>query len=135
MDKLYSKYALTVKAVACFLLGPLCVFLLAVINSGNWFVYFGFSNLLPALLYAVPFCLSFYYIRKYKVLGIKKYVLKDLVFCLLPVLAGFIITESFLITVLDVHIGDGFITATFFAISAIITLVFWGLYLLAARKK
>lgn len=134
MDKLYSRSSLVIKAVYCILLSPLLTLLSQVISYESVFVYV-IATILPiACLYTVPFWLSLAHIKKYRVSGIRKFVLYDSAFCIAPGILGILFTEIINSIVSGKSYSDGFLTIIVSIIFILIAVIFWIMYFSFSRK-
>ena len=131
MDKLYSKNALIIKAVSCFMLSPLY----ALIESLSIFYVLTHLIILVGSLYTIPFWLSASYLKKYRVRSIGRYVWLDFVACYFSAFLGALFTE----VIYTIFTGDtsfaGIYTLIFAMLLLAISLIFWVVYFVLSRKK
>ncbi len=135
MDKLYSKNALIIKAVACILLSPLYMLTSSLLDIQNAFIYVMVSIVPIGCLYTIPFWMSVAYLKKYRVSSIKKYILLDFLSCFITSFLGVLCSEIVLTVITADTSVAGLLTIIFAIIFLIISAIFWLIYLILARKK
>lgn len=135
MDKLYSKRANFIKILFCLLLAPVYYLISSVISIDDVFIYTFFSAIPVCCLYTIPFWLSVTHLKKYRVKKIGKYILYDFAFCFSPAIFGILFAEVISAIINGKTDADGIITAIFLIVFAIISVIFWLLYLLFSYKK
>lgn len=135
MDKLYSKTALAVKAVYCALLAPLYLIISTLISVTDSFLYVLLTVIPAGCLYTVPFWISVTYLHKYRVCGIKKYVLFDAVSCFLPAVLASLFVEIIYSVTVDMSAVSGIVTLIFTMVYFAVTILFWLVYLLLYKRK
>ncbi len=133
MDKYYSKKALVLKVAYCFCLPLLHQLLTAGESTSLLWLFFSF--VLIGSLYTVPMWFSLNYLRRYRVCGIGRYVLYDLVTCFAPAVLSSVIYEISVQLFVQSSSQNGLYTLLIFFILLSVSGVFWLLYLLAGRHS
>lgn len=128
MDRLYSRQSLIVKCVYCAFLPILTALVAAVTEIEDSFLYIVFSLLPLGCLYTVPFWLSLRILKKYRVSGLKRFLLLDALTCFVPVLLSSVLAETVTFLVTKEMQGLGITTLCVTVICLLVTLVFWCLY-------
>lgn len=135
MDKLFSKAALAVKAVYCALLAPLYLIVSSLISVTDSFLHIMLTVIPAGCLYTVPFWISVSYLHKYRVCGIKKYVLLDAVSCFLPAALASLVVEIIYSVTVEMSAVSGIVTLIFSMVYFVVTILFWLIYLLLYKIK
>lgn len=135
MDKFYSKRALIYKTSFSLMLAPLYALLSMTVKIEDAFLYLIVSILPIGCLYTVPFWPSLVTVKKYRVPKIGKYVILDILACLLPAFCGILLFDIITALVNGTSFADGFSTLIFSVIFSLVSFVFWLLYLLLSKIK
>lgn len=135
MDKLYSKIALFIKAAFCLLVAPLCLILADYSAVGDGFSFVVLTVLTVGCFYTIPFWTSVFYLKKFRVKGIRKFVLWDALVCLIPAVIG-ILSYDFAYTLINgTTVASGIVSLIFIVVFLLITLVFWLFYFVLSKIK
>lgn len=137
MNKLYSNKALIIKAFYSALIPLIYPISAAVIDIKHPFVYIILSAIPIACLYSIQFILNLSIMRKQSSKNIKmgKYLLLDIGVSLSPSIVSILMCDIITSYLNGVIASAGFVTVIFISIFVILTLIFWGLYLIISKIK
>ncbi len=134
MDRIYSKKALALKAVYCFLLPPVYLLLSSLITAEEPVLYVFLTFFPVGCAYTVPFWVTLSHIKKFPVKSIKAPVLYDLAFCLAPASLGAVLSEVVSVAVNGSDMADGFAAVALATIFALISGTFFLLYRIESKR-
>ena len=130
MEKLYSKQALLLKGVFCFLL-PLAHQLFA----PDQLLWIFVSFVAVGCLYTIPFRLTLSKLSREGEKEVGKYVLLDLASCYAPAVTAALLYEAYVEMFVESAFQNGLYTLLLAIILLLISGIFWLLYKLAGRHN
>ena len=125
MHNLYSKKILIFKAVFCVMLAPLYLLISSLITVEDPFLYIIVSILPIGCLYTIPFWFSLVSFKRIRIEGLKKYILLDLLSCLIPAFFGMLFADIVYTLANGISASDGILTLLFTFEFILITSIFW----------